>query len=809
MRVKKYALGGTATSYPVYNGMPLVDLPEATVFDRSFFQPSPYINSEQANLWEKMFGGDSYEPDYEYEARRDKELEKARQYYMADKNEKAAIDMYDSLIEGGGNIKGVSPIKFVHPVGDIEALIDAGILASEGEYGAAALAGGLGLASVFLPGTLQTKSTMAGGVLERSLDKNGRIHPNAIKAIIDSPQTSPSEKHILSKALNDSMEDGVALGTFDEATGRINYREFKDAIEAYVPQFEAKPSGNFSDYGVEKVFDENRVLTEGSYPDRVATYNNAFQQLYSGDLIPSQYHRELSEYFDQNQDWFAGLDLGDTYPDGYNRSTADYDRTRLRDFFDALLNNDVESLGLPPIDIDPNAGDGFYRPNFEQARDLFGDDYFLNTEMIGLFPDRALTPSDTPVPVSGSHLDEPGFGHFRTVYDPKEPSVAHLIELQSDAATNKSAVMDSMQPPQTYLYKGGSSFGTDIDLDGYGFTINPKQELEEAFSISNTGSPESYFDKKPRFSGDMVMSSVDSLKPTYDAINPKTGGALRPGEDIRTLSNIQGKISSGENLSIDDLADLSVLQSKERDILNGEIQDIKDRIAEVLEPKFEELVEQHPHLFKKGDIKGMANQEARGFIQGDYDGSDLNIDQQEIINDLVVKANARTRLRDEAQLQVERLQKMYTLFDAEFYNAISEDLFNLSQFELDFFDKKLNNPVRKGLIKNYTERILQESVSDIVSRNPGIKTIRIPAGDTAAKIQGHGSVGGSTKKYQSMDKTIKRVFGKKPGKVTDSRGNQWWEFDLPEGGFEKQIFKRGGKINVVKKRSGKYRVKKS
>lgn len=790
MRIKKYAIGGTVTSYPSYNNMPIVNLPEAEVLGMRTGQEAdrPFWYNDNTAEWE---------------ANRFGELQRARDAY--DMGYKQVPSFMDPM--SMGKAESFSPITYVHPVGDIEAILQAAGYALEGDIPSAALAGSLAAASVFLPGTFQTKSTMAGGVLERSLDNNGRIHPNAIRAIIDSPQTSPAEKHILSNALNDAMEDGVALGTLDEATGRINYREFKDALDAYVPQFEAKPSGNFADYGVEKVFDENRVLTTGSHPDRVHTYTDAFNQLYGGDIIPNIYHRELSQYFDRNQDWFAGLDLGDTWPDGYNRSTVDFDRTRLRDFFDALLNNDVESLGLPPIDIDPNAWDGAYRPNFERARDLFGDDYYLNTEMIGLFPDRALTPSDTPVPVSQSHLEEPGFGHFRTVYDPREPEVAHLIELQSDAATNKGAIIDSMQPPETYSYKGGSSFDTDIDLDGYGFTINPKQELEEAFSHSDPGS---YFDQKPRFSSDMVMSSVDNLNPTYAAINPKTGGPLRPGEDIRTLSNIKGKISSGENLSINDLGDLSVLQSRERDILNREIQDIEDRIAEVIEPNFEALVDAHPHLFKKGDIKDMASKKARGFIDGDYtDVSDLNIDQQEIINDLIVKAKARKKQRNEAQLQVERLQRMYTLFDADFYNAIEEDLFNLSQFDLNFFDKKLNNPVRKGLIKNYTERVLQEAVSDITSRNPGIKKIRIPVGETAAKIQGHSGVQGSTKKYQSMDKTIKRVFGKKPGKVTDDRGNQWWEFDLPEGGFEKQIFKRGGKINIVKKRTGKYRIKKS
>jgi hypothetical protein len=93
-----------------------------------------------------------------------------------------------------------------------------------------------------------------------------------------------------------------------------------------------------------------------------------------------------------------------------------------------------------------------------------------------------------------------------------------------------------------------------------------------------------------------------------------------------------------------------------------------------------------------------------------------------------------------------------------------------------------------------------------VSKNPQAKRIRIPVGKTAAKIQGHSSVTGSTAKYDKMDKTIKRVMGVKPNKVAGPGGFEYWEFDLPEGGFEKQVFKFGGKIKPIKKRKGKFGI---
>ena len=35
------------------------------------------------------------------------------------------------------------------------------------------------------------------------------------------------------------------------------------------------------------------------------------------------------------------------------------------------------------------------------------------------------------------------------------------------------------------------------------------------------------------------------------------------------------------------------------------------------------------------------------------------------------------------------------------------------------------------------------------------------------------------KKYSEQPKTIKKLFGKEPTLVTDSKGNTWYEFDIP------------------------------
>lgn len=790
MRIKKYAIGGTVTSYPSYNNMPIVNLPEAEVLGMRTGQEinRPFWYNDNTAEWE---------------ANRFDELQRARDAY--DMGYKQVPSFMDP--KAIGKAESFSPITYVHPAGDLEAILQAAGYALEGDIPSAALAGSLAAASVFLPGTFQTKSTMAGGVLERSLDKNGRIHPNAIRAIIDSPQTSPAEKQVLSDALEEALiNSSLSPGVLDETTGRINYKEFKESLENYIPTLKAKPNSQYANYGVEKVFDEDRMLDIGSHPDRVPTYTGIFDKLYDSDYsLPGQFHRELDAYFNRNKDWFVGRDLGDAYSDGYLRTDMYYDRTRLKDFFDALLEGDVESLGLPPIDIDPNAHEGYFRPHFERARDLFDGNY-LQTEMIGLHPD--VSSPYAPIPVSDAHLDDPGFGHFRAVYDPKDPEVANIIEIQSDAATEKGDIARSLRAPHTYMIDDGDFFNSNVS--GYFYNINPRQELDEALSQSN---PLEYFRQKPMFSDtDQVLTNyVNGLLPSYSAVDPKTGALLHSSEDLDILRSINDKLSSGEKISIDDVETLRDLQIKERDRLENEkLRGIQNKITEEIKPLYQKLIDENPRLFASDDAYLMAQRQAASYVQGDNFGLNaFSPEKQAIIRDLIEQGRAVRGESQHAQAKIQALQNISVFNNADLAYALEEDLANLSRFDLELFDKKLNNPVRKSLIKNYTERVLQEAVSDITSRNPGVKKIRIPVGETAAKIQGHSGVRGSTKKYNSMDKTIKRVFGKKPGKVTDDRGNQWWEFDLPEGGFEKQIFNRGGKINVVKKRTGKYRVKKS
>lgn len=125
-----------------------------------------------------------------------------------------------------------------------------------------------------------------------------------------------------------------------------------------------------------------------------------------------------------------------------------------------------------------------------------------------------------------------------------------------------------------------------------------------------------------------------------------------------------------------------------------------------------------------------------------------------------------------------------------------------AQEQANLFKKAgVENFTQKSLLdKNHQERYLQELVNYAGERGD-INKIRVPASETAAKIQNYKKsipthlddnlqpVGGGEysskhqtilKKYAEQPKLIKKLFGAEPKVVTDSKGNTWYEFDIPE-----------------------------
>jgi hypothetical protein len=174
-----------------------------------------------------------------------------------------------------------------------------------------------------------------------------------------------------------------------------------------------------------------------------------------------------------------------------------------------------------------------------------------------------------------------------------------------------------------------------------------------------------------------------------------------------------------------------------------------------------------------------------------------------------------------------------------------EDLVEAQEKSNLFKKTEIENFSQKSLLdKNHQERYLQELVGYAAERGD-VNKLRLPTKETAAKVQGYSPVselnkseefinlrknivealetyGNNSqqykkatevyenavknskkvyssehqtilKKYAEQPKTIKKLFGVEPKVVTDSKGNSWYEFDIPEN------FKKGkGEIKAYR-----------
>lgn len=165
----------------------------------------------------------------------------------------------------------------------------------------------------------------------------------------------------------------------------------------------------------------------------------------------------------------------------------------------------------------------------------------------------------------------------------------------------------------------------------------------------------------------------------------------------------------------------------------------------------------------------------------------------------------------------------------------------------DMLNAEVKNFTQKSLLdKKHQERFLQEFVQHASEK--GMEKVRIPTSETSAKVQGYTPLSFDPtsptavaarnkvmeanrmygpeseqfikanaeydaltknakpeyisehktilKKYDQMPKTIKKTFGVDVNIVTDSKGNTWYEFEIPksfkEGKGEIKAFKQGG-----------------
>lgn len=224
----------------------------------------------------------------------------------------------------------------------------------------------------------------------------------------------------------------------------------------------------------------------------------------------------------------------------------------------------------------------------------------------------------------------------------------------------------------------------------------------------------------------------------------------------------------------------------------------------------------------------------------------------------------RELLEWENYLTPEFREKNIKEFGKEATDLLQERAREVIKMEKDRYKEFLGpNPTQKQLLdKNHQERYLQELI-DYASKRGDVNKMRLPTSETAAKVQNYSKLDPETdpekiakikrqieqgkkkaleaspedrikwergvksltldltggfelqhqtilNKYRDNPKLIKKLFGEEPKLVKDSKGNEWYEFDIPknfkEGKGEIKAFKDGG---WLKKYQGGGGVKKN
>jgi hypothetical protein len=118
-----------------------------------------------------------------------------------------------------------------------------------------------------------------------------------------------------------------------------------------------------------------------------------------------------------------------------------------------------------------------------------------------------------------------------------------------------------------------------------------------------------------------------------------------------------------------------------------------------------------------------------------------------------------------------------------YVKKIENELWNIKN---GYFQQK------KHLFKSHPERFLQENIKK--SAKEGFEKMRYPTKETTIKIQGYDTPSEATtftpeqlqaqetilRRAEETPKLVKKLFGKEAKIVTDSKGNTWYEFDIPD-----------------------------
>lgn len=756
-----------------------VNLPAAEVYSDNFLSNSEGFLDE---VYQRGWMGETPE---EYDVRRRNQLDYARRKYMGELSPSESFiedyyNQYGSLT--GQTAEPFYPMNYISAAGDVEALAASAGQLAEGDYLEGILSGSLALGSIFLPSTVQVKSTRGGsGVFEKMIDKDGNINRNSVLSIANKEGVNKGEAAVLNKVA-ESMPD------------KVPYTQFKQAVSDELA-FVTSQTKRHAGYGVGNVydrlfgtpfesgvvddFDANRLLSgyseylghldiirnRGSFDkmfDKVKVKKEILQGSAS-DPFASSYQITRSDDIMGMFDWYE-MD----HPYHLGRTTINTiagEQLRRQGFSKDLLREDPRKA----MDIvmetmaDVNTGDKIYPKtgltvdNAPTRKLVYR--YSNITDDIDNVIDGAMTVDEFYDKYRFDLLEEEdGVAKLNFFYDTVEKAQVEKISIQ--------AIKDQYRPSPTAMNAIDRAIA-EMDAAGFGGVRSETHLLSNP--AGNYPVSDVHFQENPTAH---IRTFESHTRPESLFISELQSDAL---QSFKTSKYIDLGLELGKKKEAT-TSDMYDYLQKAIDFVDNEVADSTPAHSKVREGAVN-FFKAFMSKYKGKNIDAMRR--------------DAAVMSQAVSVELL---NARSYQR----IFLEEVDRMADFF----LNNSSRDI---SLDWSDFYDIP-DQAIPKAAQKSQYKRLVQESTR--IAAEKGKTKVLFPTGNTVYKIEGWGAIPSDQatnmmKPYDRLNKDIKKTLGVDAKKV-EIQGDTWWEVEIPEsylkGEQEITAFGQGGRMRILKRK---------
>jgi hypothetical protein len=287
---------------------------------------------------------------------------------------------------------------------------------------------------------------------------------------------------------------------------------------------------------------------------------------------------------------------------------------------------------------------------------------------------------------------------------------------------------------QTLILGNKNKFGRGSDAHG-----NPEETLGHAHFLRDAETPDVLT---------VTQIQSDAFQGTH-RIMPKDS------KNLTALEKQQNSLARMEELQERNKSILNKMKTEGVDEAGLPVQDYQIR-------QFEDIVkaQENANIFKKADIENFTQKQLL----------DKN-HQERYLQELVDYAGKR------GDVNKMRVPTSETAAKVQGYNPIQESTLG------PITKKQLDESSTFEEFFTLKDEEIKKEIGDYELNSEEINTIKKIYNDYKAGKLGkvydpaHTTI---LKKYEEQPKTIKKLFGKEPTIVTDSKGNTWYEFDIPE-----------------------------